>query len=726
MTTLLLQLPNTSQTLQLPDCRSDDIEDTLFNVLQLLDRLASDVTSSGDPFASASFSRWLKDLEKLRDLLLTPEQLELLAATPDGSHLTIVGDLHCQRIPWETLPVQSRALGLRFAVGRRLQSAETVAAQTAGSAEFDRPLTGTGCVPTADSWQLISVDLEQRIVERRLRALLHSPHRLSPLNSAPLELTVADFSRILSENSWVHFAGHAVPGPDDGQPARELVLATSRSNPTDRMKYPLSQILSLQKVPRVLFLNACGALQLPGFSQPPETPSLTSLLLQRGVETLIGPVVRVADSASRHLVTAFYDALATRVSVGEALRQARLAAAPAPGPRAALPTACVLYGRPDFIPFPGPPDSQSAPPKNPPTTTAATVKSAIDLRQAGTPFPCPCARCGTLIRTRHGVYGQQPASTTADGHSVPAGPLCRSCVRETPSAPPANNPATGSANAQTPLPTPPRTDAEQLFCEWLEETLLREWPCRIPDRTQPTLCRFTKPNTGPAHFPASAPVACLEIRELTDQQSQLVETAAFVLLRTETPATAEILTPLLQELAQLCPAALLVIAAPAGFSETLLQQFQMPQPPAWQPVGSAIIFWEPATRTEHRRRLDLRSLMFPALLCRRQTHLQVATAVTSLSQLLPLATSFSAPQLALEWNLEIDAVEQALQLIALQHHLILDQHPEYGLVISPTDLHITASDTASRPAPATTSRENTEAAQPEPETWLQRLKIWRK
>ncbi|MFN9135911.1 MAG: hypothetical protein ACK5YE_08735, partial [Planctomyces sp.] len=107
-------------------------------------------------------------------------------------------------------------------------------------------------------------------------------------------------------------------------------------------------------------------------------------------------------------------------------------------------------------------------------------------------------------------------------------------------------------------------------------------------------------------------------------------------------------------------------------------------------------------------------------------HLQVATAVTSLSQLLPLATSFSAPQLALEWNLEIDAVEQALQLIALQHHLILDRHPEYGLVISPTDLQVTASSHASRPAPATTGSENTDVAQPEPETWLQRLKIWRK
>ncbi|MFN5198303.1 MAG: hypothetical protein ACK5MS_13540, partial [Planctomyces sp.] len=86
MTTLLLQLPHTSQTLQLPDCRSGDIKDTLYNVLQHLDRLASDVTSSGDPCASAGFSRWQKDLEKLRDLLLTPEQLELLAATPEGSH----------------------------------------------------------------------------------------------------------------------------------------------------------------------------------------------------------------------------------------------------------------------------------------------------------------------------------------------------------------------------------------------------------------------------------------------------------------------------------------------------------------------------------------------------------------------------------------------------------------------------------------------------------------
>ncbi|MFN5286745.1 MAG: hypothetical protein ACK5KS_18170, partial [Planctomyces sp.] len=173
MTTLLLQLPHTSQTLQLPDCRSDDIKDTLYNVLQHLDRLASDVTSSGDPFASAGVSRWRKDLEKRRDLLLTPEQLELLAATPEGSHLTIVGDLHCQRIPWETLPVQSQALGLRFAVGRRLQSSAPAAAQPAKSLDPDRPLTGTGCVPTADSWQLISVDLEQRIVERRLRALLH-------------------------------------------------------------------------------------------------------------------------------------------------------------------------------------------------------------------------------------------------------------------------------------------------------------------------------------------------------------------------------------------------------------------------------------------------------------------------------------------------------------------------------------------------------------------------
>ncbi|MFM8729089.1 MAG: CHAT domain-containing protein, partial [Planctomycetaceae bacterium] len=306
---------------------------TLYEVLQHLDKSASSATASSDPRTVAQISRWHQDLTSLGNLLLSSEHQNLLANAPDGSLLTVVSDLPGHRIPWESLKVQSRPLGIRFAVGRLLlPQSNSDQTPLPGSAPHPAPITGTGCVPTADNWQLISVDLEQRMVERRLRTLLHSKRKLSPLSEPPQTLTVAAFSQILTENSWVHFAGHAAPAQAGRDTTRELVLATSRPPATDRITFPLEQLQNLARVPEVLFLNSCAALQIPEATGRTQPPSLTSTLLQRGAQALIGPLVRIADSQSRQLVAAFYDELAVGASLGEALRRARLAAKDALGP----------------------------------------------------------------------------------------------------------------------------------------------------------------------------------------------------------------------------------------------------------------------------------------------------------------------------------------------------------------------------------------------------------
>jgi hypothetical protein len=133
---------------------------------------------------------------------------------------------------------------------------------------------------------------------------------------------------------------------------------------------------------------------------------------------------------------------------------------------------------------------------------------------------------------------------------------------------------------------------------------------------------------------------------------------------------------------QACSPALLVIAAANGFDPSTLEELQQPSLPAWYPPHTSVILWEPAHKREHRRRLDLLALRFPSLLSRPATASQIATALERLQHLLPLPTSLSSQQLAIDWQLEPDAIETAMQITALENHLQLDKLPDLGLVIS--------------------------------------------
>jgi hypothetical protein len=266
-------------------------------------------------------------------------------------------------------------------------------------------------------------------------------------------------------------------------------------------------------------------------------------------------------------------------------------------------------------------------------------------------------------------------------------------------------------------------EAEQVFCEWLEETLQRDWPCQDPSRSQPVTGRFSPLAPVATSISRPAEVISCERRELRDPQQTLLETVCFLMIRSALPCDSQVSAAVLGYGAVTTPGALLVIVSDTGFSEQFLQQFQEPVTPEWYPAGASVILWEPRQRREHRRRFDLRSLAFPPMLSRPSSSLQLSDAVSRLTLMLPLAASLSAREMAIEWQIELDAVESAMKLVAMEHRLRLDQHAEFGLVLSPQELLESPSGASSRPRTELSDNARTGSAV---KSLLQRLQLWKK
>ena len=400
----------------------------------------------------------------LTELLLTAEQQKQLSSLPVGSALTVTAKLteHC--IPWELVRVGDEFLGQRFAVGRVVSD---IAVNTEMPAEFQlRTETETGgarfhraghvknvphvrkttvlsapvlivavAVLVAEAFELVSTNTERTIVERRLRQLSHDFPNLLHLTSMQAgPLTRIAFCQVIEESRWLHFAGHATEVV--GQ--RVLNLHESPDHSAELSVVEQLTPTDLQDLccaPEVVFLNACGALQLPLDENEIPRSSFVSEFLRLGTRWLLGPIVPVLDSQTRHFTAEFYDAILQGCSIGEAMRRARLAARRVLGPHNLLPMSYALYGDPSTSPFRVRTSMNSM---NAGFGTLETLPMLNELEHdgclggrmglhtrpehdgTGVPsyeiattkitFPCPCSSCGNLIETRHGIGNESAMS----------------------------------------------------------------------------------------------------------------------------------------------------------------------------------------------------------------------------------------------------------------------------------------------------------------------------
>jgi hypothetical protein len=136
----------------------------------------------------------------------------------------------------------------------------------------------------------------------------------------------------LREFDIVHFAGHVE--------STGLELADGPFGPGD-----LDALSGGMPMPRLVFLNGCASASADG----ERTDNLALSLLDAGVQHTVGALYGLPDHLARDLAVTFYQHLARGVTVGESLRQARLALTSSNDASPALWASYLLYGDPTAV-----------------------------------------------------------------------------------------------------------------------------------------------------------------------------------------------------------------------------------------------------------------------------------------------------------------------------------------------------------------------------------------
>ncbi len=689
---------------KLADQRLQSAVEGVYDVL----KKAGDATLNGGD--KRNFEKLTRRSETLTESLLSNEQTQILASLSEGSAVTIEAALTEHEIPWELLRINGQFLCERFACGRIVSDLQH--AQLHDSARTS--LTSRRAnVLIADSRDLVSTNSEKTIVERRLRQISHdTPNLIQVADSHHNPLTRNIVLEVLQRSSWLHFAGHARAVEE-----QRVLCVSEQQNETDdddtTEQLTPNDLQSLNNSPEVVFLNACGALRHSRSSDPNRQQSFVGELLRLGSQWLIGPVVPMLDSQTRHFVTEFYDAMVAGCSMGEAVCRARVEARRKLGQYNLLTLTYVLYGNPSASPF----SMRNAMSTKSMSTNAANNKPSA----APVTFPCACSTCGKLVETRHGL-ANEPAVLLGE----PA--LCRTCHRsrrtdvprelrpavvdswrsDTKPSPTQPGPTKPSptrpvvpASVRVRTEVPARTPAERSFLEHLEECVARDvkWldlktgitvtaqakPAEMKSPVGSNLYELDQPST-PANY---------ELRkyDLCSPRGTQIAKLIFVLLpESADSVSSRFLTELLpqvgirsgsiqDEMHHYC-----FVCSHQGFDSDVVNQLQLQPAPVWYSPNVSLYLHDVTKRHTSFREADLAAYNLSDLLQRAGTTQQFQQAVEWLRLQLPLVTSVSSCNIVDELQLETDAVETAMRCVAVQQNLKLETTAEFGLVLSEPEL----------------------------------------
>ncbi len=679
------------------------------------------------------FDKLLRKSVALTEMLLTSEQQKQLASLPAGAALTVTAKLAEHQIPFELLPVGDEFLGERFAVGR-VVSDIAVPSEVAAST-----LKSTlASVLVSEAFELVSANTERTIVERRLRQLSHDFPALIRLQAMHLgSLTLATFRQKLEESRWLHFAGHAT------EVAGQRVLRLHESSGASSSISVVEQLTpadmqDLCRTPEAVFLNACGALQLPDSDNGLPSSSLVSEYLRLGTKWLLGPIVPVLDSQTRYFTTEFYDSMATGCSIGEAMRRARREARRALGPHNLLPLSYVLYGDPSTSPFPMAASMPSTQRSDDALETLPILSELEHGSLTGTmglktrpelndrSFPCTCSQCGHTIETRHGVGN---TSSVLQGESA----VCVACHRnrdnrratasEIPreAAAPRNWSMTGVAQAASlttmagmPTASSTKTAVPQpviekpafiTFQRHLEECLNRACEWKDIQSGKHRSCTFRRSESKPVadkraegnslaadkQGPESTWSANYDVidqagRTLADMQVVVPE---YIEQGSATPVTIAELKGLLAKIDTINAqtSQIVFVCSLSGFDSALLHELSADADPLWYKSGLTIYLHDISSNQTHYRSTDLNAYRLAHVLQRESTGRQFQQAVQWIEDQLPLVTSLGRDEILRNLKCETDAIEAAMRHVAATKNLHIDETKDFGLVLSERNLN---------------------------------------
>jgi hypothetical protein len=262
-----------------------------------------------------------------------PTRIQDALNQSSADHLRLDVDERLVDWPWELLHDGQEFLCLRYAMGRRIVSEHAPPPKP----RRIKPNSETRALVVSDPTGNLPAAAEEG---RRVTAVLRSRCRMDVDHFEAEQINKREFLVSLSNYDLVHFAGHAnfnAEVPDESC----LQFSDGEVN-----AFEIARFLG-NKSPTVVFLNACWSAEESRNQQAfsPMMRGLGKTFMFAGVSAFVGYLLPIPDSSAVHFALQFYASLAEGQSIGESVRQARLAARAI---RADDPTwsSAVLYGDP--------------------------------------------------------------------------------------------------------------------------------------------------------------------------------------------------------------------------------------------------------------------------------------------------------------------------------------------------------------------------------------------
>ncbi|MBP1738029.1 MAG: Peroxiredoxin [Deltaproteobacteria bacterium] len=280
----------------------------------------------------------LRDVGQLfRDELFTPEVKEKVIKT-EADHLILQLDDHLVHIPWELIHDGQQFLCQKFNMGRLVKTRQAVLRSRARS--LGRPFKMLILVdPRGDLEGAHQEGMELRDFMARFKDHVTVSFRSSDITADFLRQKIRNFD-------VVHFAGHAeyhAENPaDSGWRLSDGVFSAK-----DIMK-----LTGTAAMPALVFSNACQSARTEEWRIKEEFQGeifgLANAFILSGVKHYIGTFWEILDEPSSRFALECYRHALSGMTVGEAVRQARLSLIKDYGEETIVWASYLLYGDPTF------------------------------------------------------------------------------------------------------------------------------------------------------------------------------------------------------------------------------------------------------------------------------------------------------------------------------------------------------------------------------------------
>jgi class 3 adenylate cyclase/CHAT domain-containing protein/tetratricopeptide (TPR) repeat protein len=271
------------------------------------------------------------------DELFTPEVKEKVRKA-EADHLILQLDDQLVHIPWELIHDGQEFLCQKFNMGRLVKTRQTVLGTRSRS--LGRPFKMLVLVdPRGDLDGAYREGTELRDFMDRFKDHVSVSFRSSDIT--------ADFIRQKIRNfDLIHFAGHAEYHPDNPDDSGWR-LSDGLFSPRDIMK-----LAGTAAMPALVFSNACQSARTEEWrikeQFQDEIFGLANAFILAGVKHYIGTFWEILDEPSSRFALECYKHALSGMTVGEAVRQARISLIKEYGEETIVWASYLLYGDPTF------------------------------------------------------------------------------------------------------------------------------------------------------------------------------------------------------------------------------------------------------------------------------------------------------------------------------------------------------------------------------------------